>query len=116
MPWLTPAGAARQGQPMSSGLSNVAQLEFSLLCRKADYRSEPIPSGLTAAQADLLWADHLLIVYPLWAGKMPALLKGFIEQVSHPEMVEPACESEGGWSKPLLGKSARVVVAMGKAV
>lgn len=90
----------------------VAQLEFPLLRSQAEYRASPLPAGLAIAQTDLLWADHLLIVYPLWAGTMPALLKGFMEQVLRPEIVE----SRGGtapWSGALRGKSARVVVTMG---
>ena len=65
-------GAAGVGHELR--LIDVAQLEFPLLRSQAEYRSGPIPAGLTSAQADLLWADHLLIVYPLWAGTMPALL------------------------------------------
>jgi putative NADPH-quinone reductase len=30
------------------------------------------------------WAQHLVIVIPLWIGTMPALLKGFFEQTVRP--------------------------------
>ena len=91
----------------------VAELEFPLLRSQAEYRSGRLPAGLERAQADLLWADHYLIVYPLWAGTMPALLKGFIEQVIRPELYEGRDEAGNTWPKPLRGKSARVIVTMG---
>jgi putative NADPH-quinone reductase len=50
-------------------------------------------------------------VYPLWLGTMPALLKAFFEQIFRPGFAF----SLGGkaWSRPLKGKSARIVVTMG---
>ena len=30
------------------------------------------------------WAQHLVFFFPLWLGDMPALLKGFLEQVARP--------------------------------
>ena len=91
----------------------VAGLDFPLLRSQAEYRAGPLPAGLRQAQADLLWADHYLIVYPLWAGTMPALLKGFLEQVVRPELYESRGESGETWPRPLRGKSARIVVTMG---
>ncbi|HET8696394.1 MAG TPA: NAD(P)H-dependent oxidoreductase [Gammaproteobacteria bacterium] len=40
-------------------------------------------------QAFIAWADHLVMVYPLWLGEMPALLKGFFEQVLRPGFAFP---------------------------
>ena len=51
-----------------------------------------------------------MILYPLWLGDMPALLKAFLEQVARPGF---ALE-QGTMPKPLLGgRSARLVVTMG---
>ena len=59
-----------------------------------------------------MWSEHLLIIYPLWLGTMPALLKGFFEQTFRPGFGFEA-ESQG-WPRSLLkGRSARVVVTMG---
>lgn len=64
------------------------------------------------AQDALLWAEHLMIIYPLWHGTMPALLKGFIEPVFRPEVAEKQVE-QGFPKKMLTGKSARIVITMG---
>lgn len=29
----------------------------------------------------ILWADHLIFIFPIWWGGMPAILKGFIDKV-----------------------------------
>lgn len=93
---------------------DVAQLDFPLLRSKAEWeRADGLPPGLVAAQADIAWAQHLLLLYPLWLGDMPALLKGFLEQVARPGF---AFHSEGNnmlARKGLKGRSARVVVTMG---
>jgi putative NADPH-quinone reductase len=63
-------------------------------------------------QEDIGWADHLFIVYPLWLGDMPALLKAFFEQVFRPGFA--IAQDRASLSPGLLkGKSARVVVTMG---
>jgi putative NADPH-quinone reductase len=57
-------------------------------------------------------AQHLVIVFPLWHGTMPALLKAFLEQVMRPGV---ALEyRKHGFSRGLLaGRSVRLVVTMG---
>jgi len=59
----------------------------------------------------VLWCNHLFLVYPLWLGTMPALLKGFLEQVLRPEYAFG--DTPGRMQHPLRGRSARVVVTMG---
>ena len=93
---------------------DVGQLDFPLLRTKADFDlgRSGTPKSLLPAQDALLWAEHLMIIYPLWHGTMPALLKGFIEQVFRPEVAEKQVE-QGFPKKMLSGKSARVVITMG---
>ena len=91
----------------------VAQLEFPLLKSQVEYESGLTPEGLQDAQADLLWADHFVLVYPLWLGSLPAKLKGFFEQVFRPEVAFDKSESGMTWKKLLKGKSARIIVTMG---
>ena len=55
----------------------VAQLDFPLLRRKQDWDDDPASSVVRQAQQDILWAEHAVIIYPLWLGGMPALLKAF---------------------------------------
>ncbi|MDH4052477.1 MAG: NAD(P)H-dependent oxidoreductase [Rubrivivax sp.] len=91
----------------------VAQLDFPLLRSQHDWQHGSVPEALAPVQQDLVWARHLVMLFPLWMGDMPALLKGFIEQVARPGLggMPP---SEGGMPpKALKGRSARLVVTMG---
>lgn len=54
-----------------------------------------------------------MIFYPLWLGTMPALLKGFLEQVFRPGFAFEPGKPGRMFRKRLSGKSARVVVTMG---
>lgn len=90
----------------------VAGVDFPLLRSREEWESAAAEVGIRASQVDIAWADHLVIIYPLWLGSMPAVLKGFLEQVSRPGFA--ISRSESGAPQPLLkGKSARVVVTMG---
>ena len=91
----------------------VARLDFPLLRTKADFDTGEVPSALREAQAAIGRADHLVLVYPLWLGTMPALLKGFLEQVLRPGFATSKVTDGRHWQRLLTGKSARVVITMG---
>lgn len=91
----------------------VASLEFPLLRTKEDFEKGRPPDSIKVAQEAIRWADHLVILYPLWLGSMPAMLKAFCEQVFRPGFAFEY-QSSGRMPKKLLtGKSARIVVTMG---
>lgn len=90
---------------------DVAQLDFPLLRSQKDFETGVVPASLKSAQDDILWAEHILFFFPLWAGDMPALLKGFIEQIYRPAFTGASASHFA--EKRLSGRSARVVVTMG---
>jgi len=91
----------------------VADLDFPLLRSKSDWEGAPPPDVIAGAQEALAWADHLVIIYPLWLGGMPALLKGFLEQVLRPAFMSGTTRPGASWKTVLKGTSSRVVVTMG---
>jgi putative NADPH-quinone reductase len=90
---------------------DVAQLDFPLVRTREDWREGEPPTAIASAQADVLWADHLVIFYPLWLGAMPALLKGFFEQLFRQSFAFGKNPMRP--EHPLRGRSARIVVTMG---
>ena len=91
----------------------VAWLDFPFLRTKEQFEKETPPDQIAQAQDNIKWADHLVIVYPLWLGSMPALLKAFFEQVFRPGFAF-GYQASGAIPKKLLAsKSARIVVTMG---
>jgi len=91
----------------------VAKLEFPLLRRAADWQEGATPASILEAQGILKWAEHYLIVFPLWLGDMPALLKGFFEQVLRPGFAFGEAQPGRLPKKLLKGRSARIIVTMG---
>jgi putative NADPH-quinone reductase len=90
----------------------VARLVFPILRTKEEFEAGSLPESLVEPQKAIISAQHLVVIFPLWHGTMPALLKAVIEQVMRPGV---ALEyREHGFPKGLLaGRSARIVVTMG---
>ncbi|MGM9513241.1 NAD(P)H-dependent oxidoreductase [Roseateles sp. DB2] len=105
------AGARESGHELRQ--LDVARLDFPLLRSQQDWEHGELPPRLRQAQEDIAWAQHLLIVFPLWLGEMPALLKGFLEQVARPGFAFKAEGANPFGRKGLQGRSARVLVTMG---
>ena len=75
---------------------DVATLDFPLLRTKSDWETGTAPETIRHAQDGIRWADHLVIFYLLWAGSMPAPLKGFIEQTFRPSFaMDPRAGPKG---------------------
>ncbi len=91
----------------------VADLDFPLLRSKEAFEQGPLPPVLADSQRDIEWCDHLVLIFPLWLGDMPALLKGYLEQVARPSFAFDKSTKNPFGQKRLLGRSARVVVTMG---
>ena len=108
------AGADSAGHELR--FIDVARQPFDLLRSKEDFEDNTPPLSLKDAQEAISWAEHLVIVSPLWLGSMPAILKGFFEQVFRPGFA--FLQAGGGtgdmsgarWTKRLKGGSARIVV------
>ena len=91
----------------------LGTLDLPLLRRAQDFNSNQVPQVVRTFQKTLAWADHWVILYPLWLGSMPALLKGFFEQTLRPGFAFAPAGKNGMPRKLLKGKSARIIVTMG---
>jgi putative NADPH-quinone reductase len=92
---------------------DLAGFQFPMLHSQTEFENEDPPEELNAAIENILWAEHLVFIFPLWLGTMPALMKAFLEQVMRPGI---AFEygANGTSTKALLrGRSARLIVTMG---
>lgn len=104
-------GAAAAGHEFR--MIKVTELDFPMLRSAKDWSSNDPPPAIREAQQTIAWASHMVILYPLWLGSMPALLKGFLEQTMRPGFAL-AKSGPGMRDKKLLaGRSARIVVTMG---
>lgn len=92
---------------------DVARIDFALLRSQHEWELGLLPASLRPAQESIRWAQHIVLFFPLWMGDMPALLKGFLEQVARPGFAFNAEGNNPFGRKGLTGRSARVVVTMG---
>jgi putative NADPH-quinone reductase len=91
----------------------VAGLRIPGIRNNEDFSDGKPPAAVAAAQLQVAWADHLVIIYPLWLGSMPGMLKSFFEQLLRPGFAFAAARGKGMPRKLLQGRSARIIVTMG---
>jgi 1,4-dihydroxy-2-naphthoate octaprenyltransferase len=90
---------------------HLAKLIFDLNVRTAEPQDQNEEEDIRKAKKLIQWAEHLVFVYPIWWGTMPALLKGFLDRVFVPgfafyEVVQ------GDYKKLLTNKTAQLIVTM----
>jgi putative NADPH-quinone reductase len=91
----------------------LARMNFDAILREG-YRSEQaLEPDLAAAREAFIACDHVVFIFPLWCGDMPALLKGFFERLLQPALLKIQKSGGRGDWKVFKGKSARVIMTMG---
>jgi putative NADPH-quinone reductase len=91
----------------------LSGMDFDPVLHAGNRQAQPLEPDLGAAYDALKACDHLVIIFPLWCGDMPALLKGFIERILQPDLIARE-GSESAWNWLIFEKkSARIIVTMG---
>ena len=90
----------------------VGDLNLPPLASMAAF-SGPPPDQAAAVQETIAWADHLVLIFPLWCGDMPAIMKGFIERILQPGLIRRQGTDQAMNWRIFPGKTARVVMTMG---
>lgn len=94
-------------------LLRLGELHFDPILRQGYKKGmQALEPDLVAAQQAIAWAEHLVFVYPIWWGAMPALLKGFIDRVFLPSFAYKYRRGSSMWDKLLEGRSADLLVTM----
>jgi putative NADPH-quinone reductase len=104
------AGATQSGHDVR--ILTIADLDVPFLRSQEQWTHGVLPPQLKAPQEAVGWADHLVIVFPLWLGDMPAYLKAFLEQIARPGFAFAAGRHSPAPAQ-LNGKTARIIVTMG---
>jgi len=89
----------------------LGELQFNA-CANAGQPPVALEPDLARAQEAIRWADHLVFVYPIWWGTIPALLKGFIERAFTEGFAVKFRDDSPWWDRLLKGRSARLIVTM----
>lgn len=93
-------------------LISVGNLQFDPVYRAEQTPPQELEADLKAVQEAILWAEHLVFVYPTWWGAMPALLKGMIDRVFLPGFAFKYRQGSVFWERLLSGRSAQLLVTM----
>jgi putative NADPH-quinone reductase len=93
---------------------DLATIDFPLLESQRAFEHGAMPDALRPVWDAMLEAEHLVLVFPLWLGTMPALLKGALEQLIRPGFAFVyGDDTNRPPEKRLAGRSARMIVTMG---
>jgi putative NADPH-quinone reductase len=104
------AGARESGAEVR--YLRLGDLEFDPVLHWGYERIQPLEPDLLEAQAAMEWAEHWVIVFPVWWGMVPALLKGFMDRAVLPSWGFKFRECSMLWDRLLAGRSARLLVTM----
>lgn len=90
-------------------LLNLYELSFDPNFRNGySKHEEPVPDILRA-QKSISWANHIVIVHPVWWGSIPALLKGFFDSALLPGFAFKYKKDSVWWNKLLSGRTAHII-------
>ncbi|MBF6032402.1 NAD(P)H-dependent oxidoreductase [Pseudomonas sp. P155] len=90
----------------------LGELDFDPVLREGYRQIQALEEALSVAQSDILWAEHLTLVYPIWWGGIPALLKGFFDRVFLPGFAFKYRKGKAFPDKLLKGRTAHLLVTM----
>lgn len=91
---------------------SLGELSFDPVLHHGYASIQELEPDLVAGQAAMTWAQHIVFVYPIWWGAMPALLKGFIDRLFLPGFAFKYREGSRFWDRLLSGRSAHLLVTM----
>lgn len=90
----------------------IRELEFNPNLEFGYRKRTELEPDLLEAQEKLRWADHIVWVYPVWWGSVPAIMKGFLDRVLLPGFAFKKREGSVWWDKHFTGKTARLICTM----
>ncbi len=88
---------------------NIGEMQFDPILRKGYSVIQELEPDLIQAQENILWCDTWIIIYPVWWGSVPAILKGFLDRAILPGFGFKYHTNDPFWDKYLKGRSAHVI-------
>lgn len=90
----------------------IRELNFNPNLEFGYRKRTELEPDLVEAQEKIKWSEHLVWVYPVWWGSVPAMMKGFIDRVFLPGFAFKKREDSVWWDKYLTDKSARLICTL----
>lgn len=99
---------------------NIGEMKFDPILWKGYRARQELEQDLQEFQKHVQWADHFVVVYPVWWVGMPALLKGLFDRAWLPGSAFRYIKMKSGkrtvfWNRLMKGKTARTILTSGTA-
>lgn len=91
---------------------NIRDLNFNPNLQFGYRQRTQLEPDLLDAQDKLKWADHLVWIYPVWWGSVPAIMKGFLDRILLPGFAFNKRENSLWCDKCFTGKTARIICTL----
>ncbi|WP_119395687.1 NAD(P)H-dependent oxidoreductase [Salinibius halmophilus] len=91
---------------------NIGELTFDSNLQQGYEKIQPLETDLVTLQTQLKWANHVVIITPVWWGTVPAVFKGALDRILLPGF---AFKYEAGklFPKKLLeGKTSELIITL----
>lgn len=98
-------------------LTHLADLSFDTVLHKGYRVIQPLEPDLLKVQEDMKWADHIVILFPVWWASLPSLLKGLFDRIWMPGFAfhfkKKGLKRTDHWICELEGRTARIIQTSG---
>lgn len=101
-------GARRSGHELRR--LDLGAMDFPLIKTAEQSAKGDVAADALRVQDALQWAEHVVLVYPLWLDDQPAYLRALFEQVFRYGFVHENFDTA---NKRLKGRTAHTIVTMG---
>lgn len=93
-------------------LFRVGDMAFDPVLHHGYNKRQELEPALKELQEAITWSRHLVFVYPIWWGGIPAGLKGLIDRVFLPGYAFKYRKGSQLWDRLLSGRSAHIISTM----
>jgi putative NADPH-quinone reductase len=88
---------------------SLRELQFDYNLSGGFHTKTELENDLKAAQEKITWAQHIVIIHPVWWGTFPAVLKAFFDRVLLPGFAFKYRQNSPLWDKLLANKTAHII-------
>ncbi|NNU17552.1 NAD(P)H-dependent oxidoreductase [Parvularcula sp. ZS-1/3] len=92
---------------------DAAAEEVPFLRSQREFEEGEVPEPALRLQKAIKASNHLVLIFPMWMGTLPALTKGVIEQTFREGFALDTTDPKTLPKQLLRGKSARIIMTMG---
>jgi NAD(P)H dehydrogenase (quinone) len=97
---------------------NIGDMQFDPVLHRGYRARQHLEPDLERFRELVKWADHFVIIHPVWWTGMPAILKGLFDRAWLPGSAFRYIKFKSGkptylWNRLLTGRTARIIVTSG---